>query len=142
MVVSPPQRLSVLIVDDDPDIREIIKEYLSDMNVFSSIIEASNGMEAMGKVNNQDFHLFIIDLQMPKKGGLDLIVTLKNSVKLKSIPHTIAIFSGSIESRDVKEAVLLGVRHILTKPADQDEFQEKVASILRKDLKIKIPPRA
>lgn len=70
---------SILLVDDEEDVRALIKQHLTSAIKDINIIEAKDGSEAMAKLSYQTFHCIITDIQMPKKDGVDLIEKIKQS---------------------------------------------------------------
>ena len=54
------ENLSVLIVDDEPDVCEVLKRYLSKMGIFKQIVCAGTGVEGLNKIQNQEFDLVIV----------------------------------------------------------------------------------
>ena len=80
------------------------------------------------KIQNQEFGLIIVDVLMPKMSGIQLVKELKSRAKFKNIP--LVLISGNLDSENVKDAILLGVRNILVKPFNYDLFLEKVASTI------------
>jgi len=85
----------ILVVDDEPDILEITKTIL-EMAKYQ-VVTASNGDEALQKVETETPDLILLDLVMPGKSGLETCKALKSDVKLKHIP--VIIFT--VLSRDV-----------------------------------------
>src|SRR5690554_850216 len=65
----------ILVVDDEQNIRDIFQTFLQDMgyNVSSAI----DGFDALDKIAKESFDLYIIDIYMPRMGGLELISRLK-----------------------------------------------------------------
>lgn len=116
---------SILIVDDEEKIRELLEAYLKRANCnLTSIVHASDGQQALRKILNQDFGLIIIDIVMPKKNGLELFKEIKSRAKTKNIP--VLIVSGNLHSQIVRQAIVLGAKHILSKPFNYDVFMERV----------------
>ena len=73
--------MKLLIVDDEPLIRAVIKEYSILENY--EVLEASNGVEAINIVENNDIDIIVLDIMMPKLDGYS---TLKEIKKIKNIP--------------------------------------------------------
>ena len=105
---------SVLVVDDEPMIRQMVCRHLKRTINPKTLIEATDGYEALKKMANQDFDLIILDLLMPKLGGMEMIRELRTKNKFKNIP--IIVISGGIEEENITEMVRWGVRNIITKP--------------------------
>ncbi len=119
----------ILVIDDEVQIQHLLSQYLQKAFVDpEKIIYASNGKEAMLKLQNQEFGLIIVDVLMPKMSGIQLVKELKSRSKFRNIP--IVLISGNLDSENVKDAILLGVRNILVKPFNYDLFLEKVASTI------------
>lgn len=118
----------VLIVEDDPSICEILQNYCKNMGCFRNVLIANDGSMASNKMRNQKFALILIDLKLPKKGGLDLIRELDDkSVNRRS---SIMVVSGTLDKTALEKIVALGVRNFLPKPFDEAGFQEKVLKVL------------
>ena len=60
--------MKILIVDDEPLIREVIKEYSLIENY--EVLEASNGLEAIEKVKTEEIDIIVLDIMMPKRDGI------------------------------------------------------------------------
>lgn len=118
----------VLIVDDDKDICEIIKKYCENMGCFRNIILANDGALASNKLRNQKFVLILVDLKMPKKGGLDLIRELDDKTLNKK--SAVMIVSGTLDKTMLEKGIALGVKNFLPKPFDEATFQEKVLKMM------------
>lgn len=118
----------VLIVDDDPAVCEILEEYCKKMNCFRNILLAHDGSMASSKLRNQTFTLILLDLNLPKKGGLDLIREFCE--KSSNSKNKIVIVSGVLD-KDILEKILsFGIKNFLLKPFDEAGFQEKILKIL------------
>ena len=122
-------KTSCLIVDDNQSVQAVLKEVLEDTGEFKMVVSAFDGTEAITKVNNQEFGLIIVDINMPKMGGLEVINTLKKEKLNRNAK--IMIISGNLDSKNVKTAVSLGVKNFMVKPFSNDEFVEKVLSVLK-----------
>ena len=70
------QREKILVVDDDPDIVEAVRTILETKSY--EVISASNGDEALRKVEEENPKLVILDIMMPKRDGFDVCYKLKN----------------------------------------------------------------
>lgn len=121
--------LSILIVDDEPDIVEIISIYVADTGYFKKIVSANDAVTALSKAYVQDFDLILLDVNMPKKSGLDFIHSIKKSRSKSNIP--IIIISGSVDSAIFKEALSHGIRHFIIKPFSQEKVQNEIKKTLK-----------
>ena len=112
----------VLVVEDNPSDLMISSAMVESMGLVP--ITATNGIEALDQLGEYEFQLFIVDLQMPKMGGIDLIKRIKKIEEVKTVP--IIVTSARKESKDVKGAVLAGAQDYLVKPLDKQVFAEKL----------------
>lgn len=118
----------VLIVDDDESICEILKEYCLNMGCFKNIVFAHDGVTATLKLRNQKFSLILLDVNMPKKSGDDLIADFgRESLNSK---ECILVVSGTLEKDVIAKIIGSGVKNFMVKPFDEKQFQEKVLRIL------------
>ena len=127
-VIDKKIQRDVLICDDDAGICEILKEYCSNLGCFKNIVIANDGIMATQKLRNQKFALILLDVNMPKKSGYDLIGEFtSNSLNHKD---NILIVSGALEKDIIAKIIQSGVKNFLVKPFDEAGFQEKVLKIL------------
>ncbi len=118
----------VLIADDDTAICEILEDYCKKMDCFRNIIVVNDGSMASTKMRNQKFCLILVDLKMPKKGGIDIIRELDGkSVNRK---NRIIVVSGTLDKTMTEKIMVLGVSNFLPKPFDEASFKEKVLKVL------------
>lgn len=112
----------IMVVDDEQNIREIISEFLEEMGY--SVTVAVDGLDALEKVAYGQYDLYIIDVYMPRMGGLELIG------KLKEIqPLAVIIVTTGYSSIDVAiKAIRTGAYHYLTKPVQAEELIKVVES--------------
>jgi len=118
----------VLICDDDKDICEILKEYCTNMGCFKNIIIANDGIMATQKLRNQKFALILLDINMPKKTGIDLIGEFVPGAL--NVKESILIVSGTLDKDLIARIIQSKVNSFLVKPFDETQFQEKVLKIL------------
>lgn len=115
---------SVLIVDDDPEIRSTLSECLEKKGFCTAI--ASSGREAIGKAKAQDFDVAILDLVMPEMDGMTVLTELKMlRPKMKVI--MISAFS-TVDN--VVEAIKKGASEYITKPCSLSEVVTTVRRVL------------
>lgn len=120
------QSQQILVVDDDTDIREVLKIQLE--NRGYSVCEAINGQEAIKAVeDNPDIDLIILDIMMPGLSGIDACKKIR---KLSSAP--VLFLTAKSKDRDKTEAYENGGDDYLVKPFSQAELLMKVHSLLRR----------
>jgi DNA-binding response OmpR family regulator len=116
----------ILIVEDDSNFGNILKEYLS-LNDYDVIL-AKNGIEGFEKFKKEDFDLCILDVMMPYKDGFTL------AKEIREINESVPIFF--LSAKHLKEEVLrgfkLGADDYLTKPFDSEVLLAKIKAILNR----------
>ena len=116
----------ILIVEDDSNFGNILKEYLS-LNDYDVIL-AKNGIEGFEKFKKEDFDLCILDVMMPYKDGFTL------AKEIREINELVPIFF--LSAKHLKEDVLrgfkLGADDYLTKPFDSEVLLAKIKAILNR----------
>jgi len=128
MSIDNKLQRDVLIVDDDKNICEVLKEYCHNMGCFKNIVFANDGITATQKLRNQKFSLILLDMNMPKKSGLDLLNELdKNAINQRD---SVVIVSGTLEKNVISKVLENGVKTFLVKPFDEASFQDRVLKVL------------
>ncbi len=119
---------TILIVDDDHNIQELLRDALSQIKECA-IITANDGEEALEKIMASPPDLIILDMMLPRISGNALFYDLK---KLEVTKNTPVIFmSGTFVDKQIKhEAIKMGAVDYLDKPLDIEELISSVQSIL------------
>jgi len=120
--------LRILTVDDNPTMRRIILNTLRRVG-YSDIIEASNGKDAMAKLQVEKIDFVITDWDMPEMDGIELVSNIRKSDEFKSLP-VIMISTRSVKE-DIIEALKTGVNSYIVKPFTPDTLKEKIDQIIR-----------
>lgn len=117
---------SILIVDDDPVMRQFVEEALS---TAYSITSVKNGREALNLLATQNVDLVITDLIMPEMDGIELLIALR---KTRPDLKLIAISGGGIliNFDSLKAAKKLGACGVLRKPFELSELRTAVQNLL------------
>jgi two-component system, chemotaxis family, chemotaxis protein CheY len=115
----------VLLVDDNPSDRKIVK-LVAEKNGYLAT-EAADGFQAQEAMNELKFTLFIVDLQMPRMPGLQLVKRIRGQADHKSTP--ILIMSGRNRPVDVHSAVQTGATDYIVKPMDIQVLEEKIVRL-------------
>ena len=117
----------VLVVDDDPDVRELLVDDLIDQfDGELRIVQAADGVQASGKLENQSFDCIITDLKMPKRDGDHFIEWVRESQRNKNVP--IVVVTGYPEPHLIEKYPNV---HFLDKPVDFRVFGETVKTQLK-----------
>ena len=120
---------NILVVDDDKEIVKAIEIYLKKEGY--NIVKAYNGEEALKKIEENEIHLIILDIMMPKKDGIE---TLKEIRKEKTIP--VILLSAKSEDEDKIDGLDLGADDYITKPFNPLELLARVNSNIRRYTKL------
>ena len=115
----------ILVVDDEMDIRELVRYYL-DKEGFM-VLEAENGQKALDIIENEYVDLAIIDIMMPVMNGFDLVEEMK---EFKDIP--VIMLTAKSQSADKLRGFSLGIDDYVTKPFDPQELLARVKTILKR----------
>lgn len=102
----------ILIVEDSPLVRDLIKQSLSRENI--SFLEASNGVEALTLLRKRKPALILLDIMMPDMDGLSFMEELNKIGHLKAIP--VVVLTALSERRVVDELKALGIKDLIFKP--------------------------
>jgi chemotaxis protein CheX len=118
---------SVLIVDDEADILDILEDLLESHEYPIKVFKTKDGLDALTKINRMQFDLVDTDINMPKMTCKDLLAQIRN-VHKDFKPKNVMIISGLLE-KDVLKDSGKGVS-ILKKPFTSDDFNKYVKVIL------------
>ena len=121
-MTTKTSQISVLIVEDDENIRDFLREVLDDYELNI----ASDGDEAIEQIKTNDFNLVITDLRMPTISGEEVIRFIKeNKPEIKII-----VISGYSSLYAVSQSVTNGASAFLSKPFSIKELMETVNKVL------------
>lgn len=116
----------ILIVDDEAGIREVIREYAQLKHQFY-VEEASNGEEALRKIQTEHFDLIILDIMMPVMDGFTFMHEMK---KIKSVP--VIMLSARGQEYDKLMGFELGVDDYVVKPFSPNELMARIHAVLKR----------
>lgn len=119
----------ILLVDDEREIRELLKDFLTHKYPLYRLVEAVDGMDAIKKINTQKFKLIICDLKMPKATGMEVMKHLTNNVSEEYKPENILVCSGYLSDSQLQKLNTGTVKFIL-KPFKEDELKSHLDKIL------------
>jgi len=126
--------IEVLLVEDSPGDVRLTREAFKDAKVLISLHVAPDGAEAMAYLKREGKYanarrpdLILLDLNLPKKDGREVLEEIKESPALKSIP--VVILTTSASEEDILRSYRLHANCYITKPVDLDGFLKVVKSI-------------
>ena len=121
---------TILLVEDDMVDAMTVKRALKDLNITNTLIIKSNGEEALAYLRdgtNEKPCIIILDLNMPKMNGVELLRVLKQDEHLRRIP--VVILTTSKGEQDRFQTFDLGVAGYMIKPVEYPQFVEVVRNI-------------
>jgi len=129
--------VSILVAEDDPADRFLIEESLGKSFLANTLHFVKDGVEAMAFLRNEGMYadkvkypkpgLFLLDLNMPKKDGREVLEEVREDPTLCTIP--IVVLTTSKEDEDLCRSYKLGANSYITKPVDFEGFV-KLMSVL------------
>ena len=124
---------NILVVDDEPELRHVLRETLEMENY--SVTEAANAEEMRTKFDADEFDLVILDLMMPGEDGLSLTRYLKERSDVGVI-----ILTGKGESVDLIIGLEMGADDYVAKPYNRRELLARIKSVLRRSTRSNAAP--
>jgi CheY-like chemotaxis protein len=128
------QPIEVLLVEDNPGDVRLTREALKEGKVHNHLSVAADGVEALAFLRRQGRYadaprpdLILLDLNLPKKDGREVLEEIKSDPALRTIP--VVILTTSEAERDIARAYDLHANCYITKPVDLDQFITVVKSI-------------
>ena len=126
--------IEILLAEDNRGDARLTLEVFKDAKVMNKITVVEDGIEAMAYLRHQDPYasaalpdLILLDLNMPKKNGREVLAEIKADEELKRIP--VLVFTISNAEKDVLDTYNLQASAFITKPIDLDEFIRVVRSM-------------
>ncbi len=127
--------MKVLVVDDFPTMRRIVKTLLK-QNGFTNFVEAEDGEDAYETLKkNPDIEFIVSDWNMPKMTGIEFLKTVRADPKFKHLPFLMV--TAEAEKDNIIEAVKSGVSNYVVKPFTGATLAEKLSKIFKPTKQIK-----
>lgn len=127
-------QLDILLVEDNPGDVRLTMEALKEAKLLNRIINVPDGVEALAYLRREGKYseatrpdLILLDLNLPKKDGREVLEEIKNDAHLKRIP--VVILTTSRAEQDILKAYNLHANCYITKPVDLDQFIKVAKSI-------------
>lgn len=115
----------ILIVDDDPDIIELLESILQGHGYVTD--SAQNGLECLKRVKKNPPNLILMDIMMPILDGIKTLESLyKDNVNNRAIP--VIMVSGYIDEENTKLAKDLGAKDVVSKPFEQQNLLKVIST--------------
>lgn len=125
------KKINIVLADDDEDDRLFFKEAIEQLNLNSDLNLVENGNELMKyleDLNSPLPDLVFLDLNMPRKGGLECLREIRTSKKLKGL--TVAIYSTSSSEEDIEECFVRGANVYINKPNNFESLKSVLLKVI------------
>ena len=122
-------KAKILLADDNPSIRMLVSEILTDAGF--SVVTAEDGQDALDKIYKENPDLLILDYEMPRKTGFEVVQEVRSHTGYLHTP--IIIFTAVTDKGTKLEGLGLDIDDYLTKPADADEVVARVKLLLKRN---------
>lgn len=126
--------VEILLVEDNPGDVRLTRETLKDSKLLNKMSVAADGVEAMAFLRREGKHasaarpdLVLLDLNLPKKGGFEVLAEIKADEQLRRIP--VVILTTSNAHPDILKTYDLHANCYITKPVNLDQFSAVVQAI-------------
>jgi len=125
------KELIILIAEDDDGHAELIKEALMESGICNQIIRFKNGEEIWHFISckgdkevrdKNKRYLLLLDINMPKMNGVEVLIRIKSDNELKNIP--VIMLTTTDNPREIETCYTLGCNMYITKPIDFNKFSE------------------
>jgi CheY-like chemotaxis protein len=135
--MAPGKAIEILLVEDNPNDRELTLRALAARNLANKVTIARDGAEALKLLFPDEFpgsgaeplspRLVLLDLKLPKVDGLEVLRHLKGHARTHRIP--VVVLTSSSEAPDVQRSYELGVNSYIVKPVDFESFTRAVTEV-------------
>ena len=126
-----PKAIAILLVDDDPDCRMLVRDAINDSKVRNAVFEVADGQEALDFLNRRGEWanaprpgLVYLDIEMPVKNGLETLREIKQTPELRNIP--VVMMTGVCDEAQMFQAAEAGANSYTIKPANAEQFLKTV----------------
>lgn len=123
------------MVEDNPEDVQLAREAMKESSIPYSLKVVGNGEEAMSYLLSRDSDeglerpdIILLDLNLPKKGGIEVLKEIKGNLDLKHIP--VIVLTTSNDEQDIESAYAVHANCYITKPVDFDQFSKAIKSIV------------
>ena len=126
--------IEMLLVEDNPDDVDLTVEALEDAKIANRLHVVSDGVAALAFLHRKGGYvraprpdLILLDLNLPKKGGREVLAEIKSDPKLRCIP--VVVLTTSSADEDILRAYDLHANCYITKPVDFEQFSRVIHAI-------------
>jgi len=123
--------IHVLLADDDEDDRLFFRDAFEEIKIRTNVTIVNDGVELMNHLTQDGTqlpHILFLDLNMPRKTGIDCLLEIKRLAHLKDI--AIAIYSTSSSDKDIEETFVQGANVYIKKPSDFNMLKKILEQVI------------
>ena len=123
--------INICLADDDEDDRLFFTDAFEELKMKTNVMTFNDGVELMDYLNNGDSilpNVLFLDLNMPKKNGVECLLEIKQNEKLNDI--AIAIYSTSSSEEHIEETFVNGANIYIKKPSDFDDLKKILSEVV------------
>jgi DNA-binding response OmpR family regulator len=125
--VTEKPKQKVLLVEDDPALRKLVKSHLDRMGL--EVVEAADGRSALARLGEHAPDLVCLDLMLPESSGYEVCEFIRKTATLKHVP--VLVMSARTLPEDRAHAEEVGASAYLIKPFNRATFTTQVSALLR-----------
>ena len=123
------KNIKILVVDDFPTMRRIIKNLLKDLG-YENVDEAEDGQMGLKKLRNGNFEFVVSDWNMPNLDGLEMLKQIRADANLSSLP--VLMVTAEAKKENIIAAAQAGANGYVVKPFTAATLEEKLNKIFEK----------
>ena len=123
--------LHILLADDDEDDRLFFKDAIEELKVRTNVTTVNDGVQLMDYLNKPDIQLpnvVFLDLNMPRKDGMQCLKEIRADARLKDL--SVAIYSTSSSEEDIEETFVRGANIYIKKPNDFGALKKILSEVI------------
>ncbi|WNH09332.1 response regulator [Thalassobellus suaedae] len=127
----PNDYIHIILADDDEDDRLFFTDAFDELNMNTKVNTFNDGIELMEYLNADDVilpNVLFLDLNMPKKSGIECLNEIKANSKMSDI--AIAIYSTSASEEDIEETFVLGANIYIKKPSSFKQLKKVLSEVV------------
>ncbi len=123
--------INILLADDDADDRMMFTDAFSELKMNNVVETVNDGLQLMEHLNKENAKLpdvLFLDLNMPRKNGMECLKEIRKSANLKEL--IVVIYSTSSSEKDIEDTFVKGANVYITKPASFDKLKEVLSRVV------------
>ncbi len=119
-------RNTILVVDDIPEMRLLLKDWLEKLGYHVCVAE--DGVQAVDAAQNHPPNLILMDIGLPKRSGISAVYRIRKDTRLQDVPIIAMTAYTSLDLH--QDAITAGCMDVLTKPIDTDHLKKLLDNLL------------